>query len=168
MNARNEAPRCRTPGLWWGIAAVVAVLDQGLKYAIEQLSVLGTLLTVSPFFNLVHARNTGAAFSFLAEAGGWQRYLFVAIALVVAMALILMLRRARPWHEALGYSLILGGAVGNLIDRSARGYVVDYLDFHYQGWYWPAFNLADITIVGGALLLMGGSLVKPPMQVGRP
>src|SRR3990167_1830628 len=152
-----------TPGLWWGIAAALALIDQALKFAIEQLYVLGSSLAVSPFFNLVHTRNTGAAFSFLADAGGWQRYLFVVIALAVASTLILILRRERRWSEALGYSLILGGAVGNLIDRSVRGFVVDYLDFHYQGWHWPAFNLADIAIVGGALLFLVSSLVSPAM-----
>ncbi|NWC82162.1 lipoprotein signal peptidase [Pseudomonas putida] len=147
--------------LFWGIAAALAMFDQGLKYAIEQWSVLGESITVTPFFNLVHARNTGAAFSFLADAGGWQRYFFIAIALGVCVALILMLRRPRPLWDALSYSLILGGAIGNLLDRSVRGYVVDYLDLHYQGWHWPAFNLADIAIVGGALVMMVGSLVKP-------
>ncbi|MBH3413527.1 signal peptidase II [Pseudomonas putida] len=147
--------------LFWGIAAALAMLDQGLKYAIEQLFVLGNSITVAPFFSLVHARNTGAAFSFLADAGGWQRYFFIAIALGVAVTLTMMLRRARPLWEALSYSLILGGAIGNLLDRSVRGYVVDYLDFHYQGWHWPAFNLADIAIVGGALLMVVVSLVRP-------
>ncbi|HGM6785237.1 TPA: signal peptidase II, partial [Pseudomonas aeruginosa] len=102
----------------------------------------------------------------LADAGGWQRYFFVVIALAIASTLILILRRERPRNEALGYSLVLGGAVGNLIDRSVRGFVVDYLDFHYQGWHWPAFNLADIAIVGGALLLLASSLVSPAM-VGK-
>ncbi|GLZ89595.1 lipoprotein signal peptidase [Metapseudomonas resinovorans] len=168
MNTCQQVSPAPTPGLWWGIAAALAVLDQGTKFAIEQLYELGSSLALGPFFNLVHVRNTGAAFSFLADAGGWQRYFFVVIALAVAVTLILMLRRARPWHEALAYSLILGGAVGNLIDRSVRSYVVDYLDFHYQGWHWPAFNLADVAIVGGALLMMLGSLARPAVEVGRP
>ncbi|MCG7374238.1 signal peptidase II [Pseudomonas luteola] len=168
MNTYQETTHAPTPGLWWGIAAALALVDQGLKFAIEHLYELGSSLAVSPFFNLVHTRNPGAAFSFLADAGGWQRYLFVLIALAVALTLIVILRRARPWREALGYSLILGGAVGNLIDRSLRGFVVDYLDFHYQEWHWPAFNLADIAIVGGALLLMISSLVRPAVEVKCP
>ncbi|MBA4682380.1 MULTISPECIES: signal peptidase II [Pseudomonadaceae] len=168
MNTYQETTHAPTPGLWWGIAAALALVDQGLKFAIEHLYELGSSLAVSPFFNVVHARNTGAAFSFLADAGGWQRYFFVVIALAVASTLILILRRGRPWREALGYSHILGGAVGNLIDRSVRGFVVDYLDFHYQGWHWPAFNLADIAIVGGALLLMVSSTVRPAVEAERP
>lgn len=161
MNTYQEATHAPMPGLWWGIAAFLALFDQGLKFAIEHLYELGSSFAVGPFFNVVHARNTGAAFSFLADAGGWQRYLFVVIALAVASTLIVILRRERRWSEALGYSLVLGGAVGNLIDRSVRGFVVDYLDFHYQGWHWPAFNVADIAIVGGVLLLLVGSLVSP-------
>ncbi|QKJ33551.1 signal peptidase II [Pseudomonas sp. MPDS] len=153
--------RASRPGLWWGIAAALALLDQGLKFTIEHLYELGSSVAVSSFFNIVHARNTGASFSFLADAGGWQRYFFVVIALTVALTLIAVLRRERPWSEALGYCLVLGGAVGNLIDRSVRGFVVDYLDFHYQGWHWPAFNAADIAIVGGVSLLLISSVKSP-------
>ncbi|WP_282410014.1 signal peptidase II [Pseudomonas sp. PS02303] len=167
MNTYQEATHAPMPGLWWGIAAFLALFDQSLKFAIEHLYELGSSFAVGPFFNVVHARNTGAAFSFLADAGGWQRYLFVVIALAVASTLIVILRRECRWSEALGYSLVLGGAVGNLIDRSVRGFVVDYLDFHYQGWHWPAFNLADIAIVGGVLFLLVGSLISPSMSGKR-
>nr|WP_186355119.1 signal peptidase II [Pseudomonas veronii] len=149
------------------MATAVATLDQGFKSIVERLFALGSTLPLSSFFNIVHARNTGAAFSFLAEAGGWQRYFFIAIALVVSVVLALLLRHARPPSESLGYCLILGGAIGNLIDRSFRGYVVDYLDFYYQTWSWPAFNLADIAIVGGVLLLFLSSLSQPSPQAGR-
>lgn len=161
MNTYSMTTRAPMPGLWWGIAATLALIDQGLKFTIEHLYELGTSVAVSSFFNIVHARNTGAAFSFLADAGGWQRYLFVVIALAVALTLMAILRRERPWSEALGYCLVLGGAVGNLIDRSVRGFVVDYLDFHYQGWHWPAFNVADIAIVGGVSLLLITSVISP-------
>lgn len=167
MKAHQEATHYVTPWFWWGLATAVATLDQGFKSIVERLFALGSTLPLSSFFNLVHARNTGAAFSFLAEAGGWQRYFFIAIALAVSVVLALLLRRARPPSEALGYSLILGGAIGNLIDRSFRGYVVDYLDFYYQTWSWPAFNLADIGIVGGVLLLFLSSLSQPSPQAGR-
>ena len=120
-----------------------------------------------PFFNLVHFWNTGAAFSFLADAGGWQRYFFIVIALVVSIVLALILRKRRAKSEALGYSLILGGAVGNLIDRAFRGHVIDYLDFYWQSWHWPAFNLADIGIVGGAAMLILSSLLSPNAEAGR-
>jgi len=122
---------------------------------------------LTPFFNLVHFWNTGAAFSFLADAGGWQRYFFIVIALVVSMVLALVLRKTRANSEALGYSLILGGAVGNLIDRAFRGHVIDYLDFYWQSWHWPAFNLADTSIVGGAAMLILSSLLSPNAEAGR-
>ena len=116
---------------------------------------------------MVHFWNTGAAFSFLADAGGWQRYFFIVIALIVSMVLALILRKPRANSEALGYSLILGGAVGNLIDRAFRGHVIDYLDFYWQSWHWPAFNLADIGIVGGATMLILSSLLTPNAEAGR-
>jgi signal peptidase II len=110
------------------------------------------------FFNVVHVWNTGAAFSFLANAGGWQRYFFIALAFGVSIWLTLALRKPLRALEAGAYSLILGGALGNAVDRLLRGHVVDYLDFHLGGWHWPAFNVADIGIVCGALLMVVSSL----------
>ncbi|WP_225776324.1 signal peptidase II [Pseudomonas sp. Marseille-Q5115] len=167
MKGHQEAAQYIAPWFYWGLAVAVATIDQGFKFLVERLFTLGSTLPMNVFFNLVHARNTGAAFSFLAEAGGWQRYLFIAIALAVSVMLALMLRRARPTSEALGYSLVLGGAIGNLVDRSFRGYVVDYLDFYYQTWHWPAFNLADIAIVGGVVLLLASSFSQQTPQAGR-
>ena len=161
MNGFPMTARVQPPTLWWGIAAVLALIDQSLKLGVEHLYELGSSVAVGSFFNIVHARNTGAAFSFLADAGGWQRYLFVVVALAVALTLVAILQRERHWSEALGYCLVLGGAVGNLIDRSLRGFVVDYLDFHYQGWHWPAYNLADICIVSGASFLLVISVISP-------
>jgi len=161
MNGFPMTARVQPPTLWWGIAAVLALIDQSLKLGVEHLYELGSSVAVGSFFNIVHARNTGAAFSFLADAGGWQRYLFVVVALAVALTLVAILQRERHWSEALGYCLVLGGAVGNLIDRSLRGFVVDYLDFHYQGWHWPAFNLADICIVSGASCLLVIRVISP-------
>jgi signal peptidase II len=110
-----------------------------------------------PFFNLTYVHNKGAAFSFLSEAGGWQRWFFAALALIISVILSVWLARLKK-HEtllALALSLVLGGAVGNLIDRLAYGYVIDFLDVYYDTWHWPAFNIADSAItLGVALMLM--------------
>ena len=144
---------------WLGLALIVALADQGAKRWIAATFPLGAGEAVSPFFNLVHVLNTGAAFSFLAEAGGWQRYAFIALALAVSVGLTVMLLKgvANRW-EGWGYSLFLGGAVGNLVDRLGRGAVVDYLDFHAGGWHWPAFNLADTALCLSVLILLWGTL----------
>lgn len=113
------------------------------------------------FFNLVHVWNYGAAFSFLADAGGWQRFFFGGIALLVSAWLICMLRKPLATLDRLGYAMVLGGALGNGLDRGVRGYVVDFLDFHAFGWHWPAFNVADIGIVCGAALLVCASFLQP-------
>ncbi|EIK51215.1 MULTISPECIES: signal peptidase II [Pseudomonadaceae] len=155
------------PWFWWMLSLTIASADQALKSAITGSLPVGTVTPLTPFFNLVHFWNTGAAFSFLADAGGWQRYFFIVIALVVSMVLALVLRKTRANSEALGYSLILGGAVGNLIDRAFRGHVIDYLDFYWQSWHWPAFNLADTSIVGGAAMLILSSLLSPNAEAGR-
>ncbi|PMV97121.1 MULTISPECIES: signal peptidase II [unclassified Pseudomonas] len=155
------------PWLWWTLSLAIALADQVFKNAIEVLFPVGTVIPLTAVFNLVHFWNTGAAFSFLADAGGWQRYFFIVIALIVSMVLALILRKPIANSEALGYSLILGGAVGNLIDRAFRGHVIDYLDFYWQSWHWPAFNLADIGIVGGATMLILSSLLTPNAEAGR-
>jgi signal peptidase II len=139
---------------WWTLAISVAVADQLTKLAVSTLMSYGQSIPLTGFFNLVHVWNTGAAFSFLADAGGWQRYFFIVITLGVSIALVVMLRRPRPRAEALGYSLVLGGALGNGFDRVVRGYVVDYLDFYWQRWHWPAFNIADTGITLGVSLLL--------------
>ena len=155
------------PWRWWTLALAIASADQALKSAIAGALPVGSVIPLAPFFNLVHFWNTGAAFSFLADAGGWQRYFFSVIALVVSVVLALILRKPRANSEALGYSLILGGAVGNLIDRASQGHVIDYLDFYWQSWHWPAFNLADIGIVGGATMLILSSVLNPNEETGR-
>lgn len=155
------------PWMWLMLSLAIALADQLLKFAIVDSLPVGTVIPLTEFFNLVHFWNTGAAFSFLADAGGWQRYFFIAIAFGVSVALALLLRKPQAFSEALGYSLILGGAVGNLIDRAFRGHVIDYLDFYWQSWHWPAFNLADIGIVGGAAMLVLGSLLRPTAQAGQ-
>lgn len=146
---------------WLGLAIGVALADQGAKYWIAAIFPLGAGETVLPFFNLVHILNSGAAFSFLADAGGWQRYVFFALALAVSVWLtVMLLKGVANRREGWGYSLLLGGAVGNLVDRLARGVVLDYLDFHAGGWHWPAFNLADTALCLSALILLWVALLS--------
>jgi signal peptidase II len=140
---------------WLGIALVVVVLDQLTKTLIVARFALGDSLTVAPFFNIVRAHNTGAAFSFLAGASGWQRWFFVGLGAVAAAFIVWMLSRhggQRLFAWAL--SLILGGAVGNVIDRLLHGHVVDFIQVHYAGWYFPSFNVADSAITVGAACLI--------------
>lgn len=153
----NVAPQQLHGPRWWILAFALALADQATKYAVHSGLTLDAVVPVTGFFNLVHRWNTGAAFSFLAEAGGWQRYFLSALALIVAAALAWMLSSPRPRSESLAYALILGGALGNAVDRILRGYVVDFLDFHWHGWSWPAFNVADVGICVGAALLVAGA-----------
>jgi len=146
--------------LWYSLAIVVFACDQAAKTYIDMATPLGWAHEVTSFFNLVHVLNPGAAFSLLADAGGWQRWFFLAIAVVVCSGLVWLLSRPLSGREALAYSLVLGGALGNSFDRAVRGQVIDYLDFHARGWHWPAFNIADMAIVGGAVLLVLFSLTS--------
>ena len=139
---------------WWLLGLAVAGLDLAVKSFIQANLAYGASIPVTSFFNIVHVWNTGAAFSFLADAGGWQRYFLIAIALGAAVFLTWFLTKPHRTLEALAYSLILGGALGNAIDRIARGYVVDYLDFFWSRWHWPSFNIADIAICSAAALLI--------------
>jgi signal peptidase II len=164
---------------WLIPSALVVVLDQLTKWSITASFVPLESKPITGFFNLVLAHNYGAAFSMLAEAGGWQRVLFSAIALVAAVVIVWLLAKYR--HENLfcaGLSLILAGAIGNLIDRARFGYVVDFLDFHLEPFagacrwlngvvgtcHWPAFNVADSSIFVGAALLIWDSFRKKPMS----
>jgi signal peptidase II len=140
---------------WLGIAAVIVLLDQITKVAITKLFTYGESLPVTSFFNLVLAYNKGAAFSFLASESGWQRYFFTAIAsFAVIFILYLLKKHAGQRLFCWALALILGGAIGNLIDRVLYGHVIDFLDFHVSTWHWPAFNVADMAIVGGAGLFI--------------
>ena len=140
---------------WFGIAAIFILLDQLSKITIAKLFVYGESLTVTSFFNLVLVYNKGAAFSFLAAESGWQRYFFTVIGLVaVAFILYLLKKHAGQRLFCWALALILGGAVGNLIDRVLYGHVIDFLDFHVGGWHWPAFNVADSAICIGALMFI--------------
>ena len=141
-------------------AGMVIAADQLTKAWIEEALALGSSVYVLPVFDLVHVRNTGAAFSFLANAPGWQTPFFVAVALVASAIVSWMLWRD-PARRLLctGLALILGGALGNLWDRLAYGHVVDFLDFHAMGWHWPAFNVADSGISVGAVILIAESFL---------
>ncbi len=144
---------------WLVVALVVIVLDQLSKAAINSHFVFNESVAVTPFFNLVLAHNTGAAFGFLNDAGGLQRWLFSIIAVVASVWIVWLLRK----HQTQGLfcfalAFILGGALGNLIDRIAYGYVVDFLDFYWGGYHFAAFNLADSAITCGAALLIWDSL----------
>jgi signal peptidase II len=147
----------KNPGLalWLGIATIVVLLDQVTKITMTRLLAYGQSEPVTSFFNLVMVYNPGAAFSFLANSGGWQRWFFSALALGVSIFIIWMLsRNASQRLFCWSLSLILGGAIGNLIDRLAYGHVIDFLDFHVGGWHWPAFNVADSAITIGAALFV--------------
>jgi signal peptidase II len=147
------------PARWYCLALVVFAADQTAKTWIHLTTLLGWSSEVAPFFSLVHVLNPGAAFSFLAGTGGWQRWFFLAIALGASAWLAWLLAKPVRSLEGLAYSLILGGALGNAFDRAVRGSVIDYLDFHLHGWHWPAFNIADMAIVGGAVGLIASSVL---------
>jgi len=140
--------------LW--LSGLVIVLDQISKWLMVSWLSLYETVVVMPFFNLTMAHNYGAAFSFLSNAGGWQRWFFTGLAIAVSIVLIVWLRGLKPQAklEALSLSLILGGAIGNVIDRLYYGYVIDFIDIYYGYYHWPAFNVADSAIVIGAILLV--------------
>ena len=140
---------------WLAIAAIVVVVDQLTKMLIVQAFQLGESHTVTPFFNIVRWHNMGAAFSFLAHAAGWQRWFFVALGLAATAFIVWLLRRhggQRVFSAAL--ALILGGALGNVIDRLLHGYVIDFIQVHWGSAYFPSFNVADSAITIGAGLLI--------------
>jgi len=143
---------------WLLVSAVVVALDLATKAWVSHALSYGDVVRITPFFNLILTHNLGAAFSFLAGAGGWQRWFFSAVAIVISVALVVMLRRPhRDRVVPLALALVLGGAIGNLWDRVSLGHVVDFIQLHAGGYYWPAFNVADSAIcVGVALLLWDG------------
>jgi len=140
---------------WLGVAVIVILFDQLTKIAVAKVFAYGSSHAIAPFFNLVLVYNRGAAFSFLAMAGGWQRWAFTALGVAAAVLISYLLKRhgnQKMFCTAL--ALIMGGAIGNVIDRLLYGHVIDFLDFHVGGWHWPAFNLADSAITIGAVLLV--------------
>jgi len=144
---------------WLWLSLLAVILDQASKLAIAGSMHLYQSIQIVPYFNLTYVHNTGAAFSFLSEAGGWQRWFFAGLALVISVVIAVWLARLKQ-HEtllAVALSLVLGGAIGNLIDRLAYGYVIDFLDVYYQNWHWPAFNIADSAITLGVILMLAES-----------
>ncbi|MDH3888980.1 MAG: signal peptidase II [Gammaproteobacteria bacterium] len=141
---------------WLWVSMVVLLLDQCTKLLADAMLVLHQQVTLIPFLALFKAYNPGAAFSFLSDASGWQRWFFVVLALVVIVILLVWLLRLPAAEKAtsLALALILGGAAGNLIDRLVYGYVIDFIDVYYGSWHWPAFNVADAAISVGAFLLL--------------
>ncbi|TPW17117.1 MAG: signal peptidase II [Halothiobacillaceae bacterium] len=151
----------RQSGLvWLWISLLVVVLDQGTKIAATELLTLHQPHPITSFFNLTLAHNEGAAFNFLSDAGGWQRWFFVILATAVSLALLIWLSRmaATARWSSISLTLILGGAVGNLWDRIQHGYVVDFIQLYYDQWYYPTFNIADSAIFVGAVMLLLESL----------
>jgi signal peptidase II len=145
---------------WLWLAALVVVLDQASKAWVELSFEPYESLSVLPFFNLTLVYNRGAAFSFLSDAGGWQRIFFVVLTVVILVFLLRWLRSLGTGDAllAVALSLVIGGAIGNLIDRIVTGRVVDFLDVYYQQWHWPAFNVADSAISIGVVLLLYDTL----------
>ncbi|PHS25379.1 MAG: signal peptidase II [Methylophaga sp.] len=148
--------------LW--LSALVIFLDQSSKWFMTSLLSLYESIAVMPFFNFTLAHNYGAAFSFLAGAGGWQRWFFIVLTTVISIVLVIWLKKLNTQAklEAISISLILGGAIGNVIDRIYFGYVVDFLDFYYGTWHFATFNIADSAIVVGAGLLIVDSFIAKP------
>ncbi|MFM8757713.1 MAG: signal peptidase II [Limnohabitans sp.] len=146
---------------WIGIAVLIMVLDQFTKVLVLGSFQYGESVPVTSFFNLVRVHNHGAAFSFLADAGGWQRWFFTVLGIVAAGVMVWLLRsHAGERLFCLALSLLLGGALGNVIDRLLHGYVVDFLDFYWDRWHFPAFNLADSAITLGAALMILDELLR--------
>ena len=146
---------------WLGLALIILIADQFTKVLIVGYYQLGDSTQITSFFNLVRWHNTGAAFSFLAGASGWQRWFFTVIGLLAAAVIVWMLKsHAGQKLFAFALACILGGALGNVIDRILYGHVVDFLDFHWRGWHFPAFNIADSAITIGAVCLILDELLR--------
>lgn len=159
MNASAARSALALMRPWLILAAAVGVLDQVTKQWVLENLHHGQVIPITGFFDLVLVLNTGAAFSFLAEHGGWQRWFFTVLAVAVSGWLLTLMHHHR--HERLlpaAFALIIGGALGNVYDRIVHGAVVDFLHFHYAGWSWPAFNLADSAITVGVVMMLWGQL----------
>jgi signal peptidase II len=141
---------------WLWLSLLAIILDQWSKIAIDSSMQLYESIAIIPYFNLTYVRNTGAAFSFLSEAGGWQRWFFATMAIVISAVLAIWLYRLKKNETllAIALALVLGGAIGNLTDRLLYGYVIDFFDVYYQTWHFPAFNIADSAISLGVFLMI--------------
>jgi signal peptidase II len=149
--------------VWLWLSLIIVAADQLTKWFVISHFELYEVMPLGPFLELTRLHNTGAAFSLLAQAGGWQRWFFIGLAGAIGVAIVLWLRRlpARgyPWLS-IGLAMILGGAIGNAIDRFSEGHVIDFLHFHWQDAYFPAFNVADIGITTGAIMLVIDALMQ--------
>jgi signal peptidase II len=146
---------------WLGLSLGIFIADQFTKVLILGYYRLGDSTYITSFFNVVRAHNTGAAFSFLAGASGWQRWFFTAVGIAAAVFIVWMLRsHAGQRLFSFALALILGGAIGNVVDRLLHGYVVDFVQVHWRGWYFPAFNVADSAITIGAACLILDELLR--------
>lgn len=150
------------------VSMMIIILDQITKQIAEQSLQLYERIAVIPFFNITLAYNEGAAFSFLSDAGGWQRWFFTILTIIISTVLFIWLKKTENKLEAIAISMILGGAIGNLIDRVLFGHVIDFLDVYYQQYHYPAFNVADMAISGGvALLILATFLAKPASEAKK-
>jgi signal peptidase II len=155
--------RTTLPLLWYRVAIVVVIGDQLIKYLVSLKLKFQPPVEVLPVLELVYAENTGAAFSFLHDAGGWQRWLFTGIALIVGLGIAIWMARVKSNQRLLlsSLALVLGGAIGNLIDRVRFGYVIDFIAVHWDHHYFPAFNIADSAITIGAGLMLLDMVLNP-------
>jgi signal peptidase II len=166
MNMQSDKPQLiknkRMAVAWLFVSIVIVILDLWTKGIATESLTLYRPVELTSWLNMTLAHNYGAAFSFLSDAGGWQRWLFTGLASVVTVVLIVWMFRlqAREKLTAAALGLIIGGAVGNLIDRIMNGYVVDFIDVYYQGYHWPAFNVADSAITGGVILMLLDALLQ--------
>lgn len=159
MTVHGSAWRRLVP--WVALAAIIVLVDQVTKNLVERNFDYGDVKAITGFFNLVLTYNKGAAFSFLASASGWQAHFLTVVGIAASLFILYLLgRHGNQRLFSLALALILGGAIGNVIDRIAYGHVIDFLDFHAGGWHWPAFNIADSAIVGGAILLVMDELLR--------
>ncbi|HFD11728.1 MAG TPA: lipoprotein signal peptidase [Crenotrichaceae bacterium] len=142
--------------VWMLVAFLVVLLDQFSKWWVRELFELYEAFPLLPGLQFIYVRNLGAAFSFLSSAGGWQRWFFIVLSLLASIAIMIWIYRLPKQRrlEALGLSLVLGGAVGNLVDRVLLGYVVDFIDVYYRSWHWPVFNVADSAITVGVAVMI--------------
>lgn len=160
-------PICSTGLRWLWLTVVILIVDLGSKQLILNHFQLYESIPLMPYFNLVYAQNPGAAFSFLADKGGWQRWFFAFVAIVICVVLILMMYRQSVNKKLsnIAYALVIGGALGNLCDRLVHGFVVDFIDFYVGDWHWPTFNIADMAICIGAALIILDSFINTDKKV---
>ena len=156
MSTHVSVPESGSGIKWLWLTVVLLILDQATKHYVAANMALFESIPVLPFFSITYVHNLGAAFSFLADQGGWQRWFFAAIAFIASIVFLVWLKKTPKENVMLSvaFALMLSGALGNLIDRVMLGYVIDFLDFYYQQHHWPAFNVADSAIFVGAVLMI--------------